>query len=99
MQRTSKPKPAEFRHHIIALAQLVRTAKSLARGFEPGVATIHLWIKEAKADAGPDESSITSDEREGLCRLQCENKVLRQACDVLSKAAARPKRIVAVQRP
>ena len=88
MPRTRNPYPAEFREHIVALAQSGRSAESLAREFEPCVATIHLWIKQARADAGQDEGGITSDEREELRRLRRENKVLRQERDILSKAAA-----------
>mgnify|MGYP001793160563 CR=1 FL=1 len=88
MPRTRNPYPAEFREHIVALAQSGRSAESLARVFEPCVATIHLWIKQARANAAHDEGGITSDEREELRRLRRENKVLRQERDILSKAAA-----------
>jgi len=40
MPRTRSPYPAEFRDQIIALA------------FEPCVATIHRWIKQAERDDG-----------------------------------------------
>lgn len=41
MPRTRTPYPAEFREQIIALAQTGRSVESLAREFEPCVATIH----------------------------------------------------------
>lgn len=41
MPRTRTPYPAEFREQIIALAQAGRSVESLAREFEPCVATIH----------------------------------------------------------
>ena len=41
MPRTRNPYPAEFREQIVALAQVGRSAKDLAREFEPCAATIH----------------------------------------------------------
>ena len=40
MPRTRNPYPAEFREQIIALAKAGRSVESLAREFEPCVATI-----------------------------------------------------------
>lgn len=47
MPRTRNPYPAEFRDHIIALARSGRSIESLAREFEPCVATIHAWVKQS----------------------------------------------------
>lgn len=52
MPRTTNPYPAEFREQIIALAKAGRSVESLAREFEPCVATIHGWVKQAEFDAG-----------------------------------------------
>ena len=88
MPRTRNPYPAEFRDQLIALARSGRSVESLAREFEPCVATIHGWIKQAERDEGVRDDGLTSAEREELRRLRRENKQLRQERDILSKAAA-----------
>ncbi|SON56651.1 hypothetical protein HDIA_3110 [Hartmannibacter diazotrophicus] len=49
MPRSWIPYPAEFWEQIITLARAVRCVESLAREFEPCVATIHGWVKQADA--------------------------------------------------
>lgn len=88
MPRTRNPYPAEFREHIIALARSGRSVESLAREFEPCVATIHGWVKQADRDDGERHDGLTSEERDELRRLRKENRQLRQERDILSKAAA-----------
>ena len=88
MPRTRNPYPAEFRDQLIALARSGRSVESLAREFEPCVATIHGWIKQAERDEGVRDDGLTSAERDELRRLRRENKQLRQERDILSKAAA-----------
>ena len=88
MPRTRNPYPAAFREQIVALARTGRSAESLAREFEPCVATIHSWIKQADRDGGHRSDGLTSDEQEELRRLRRENRQLRQERDILSKAAA-----------
>lgn len=88
MPRTRNPYPAKFREQIIALARAGRTVEELAREFEPCVATIHSWIKQADRDGGLRADGLTSDEREELRRLRRENRQLRQERDILAKAAA-----------
>ena len=88
MPRTRNPYPAAFREQIVALARTGRSAESLAREFEPCVATIHNWIKQADRDGGHRSDGLTSDEQEELRRLRRENRQLRQERDILSKAAA-----------
>jgi len=85
MPRTRNPYPAEFRDEIVALARAGRSAESLAREFEPCVATIHGWMKQAD---GSLREGLTSDERDELRRLRRENRQLRQERDILAKAAA-----------
>ncbi len=86
MPRTRNPYPAEFRDQIVALARAGRGVEELAREFEPCVATIHGWIKQA--DGGSRSEGLTSDERDELRRLRRENRQLRQERDILAKAAA-----------
>ncbi len=88
MPRTRNPYPTEFRDQIIALAKSGRSIESLAREFEPCVATIHGWVKQAGLDDGDRSDGLTSSERDELRRLRRENKQLRQERDILSKAAA-----------
>ena len=88
MPRTRNPYPAEFREHIIALARSARSVESLAREFEPCVATIHGWIKQADRDGGERFDGLTTAERDEFRRLRRENRQLRMERDILSKAAA-----------
>ncbi len=88
MPRTRNPYPAEFREQLIALSRVGRSVEDLAREFEPCVATIHGWIKQADRDGGHRSDGLTSDERDELRRLRRENRQLRQERDILSKAAA-----------
>ncbi len=88
MPRTRNPYPAEFREQIIALARAGRNVESLAREFEPCVATIHGWVKQAEIDGGTRDDGLTSAELDELRRLRKENRQLRTERDILSKAAA-----------
>ena len=88
MPRTRTPYPAEFRDQIVALAKAGRSVESLAREFEPCVATIHGWVKQSEIDGGTRDDGLTSAERDELRRLRKENRQLRTERDILSKAAA-----------
>ena len=74
--------------HIIALTRYGRSIEIMAREFEPRIATIHLWLKEAQLESAERDDVVTSAEREYLKRLHRENKVLRKERDILSKAVA-----------
>lgn len=88
MPRTRNPYPAEFWDQIIALARAGRSVEILAREFEPCVATIHGWVKQAEIDGRTRDDGLTSAERDELRRLRKENRQLRTERDILSKAAA-----------
>lgn len=88
MPRTRNPYPAEFREQIVALARAGRSVESLAREFEPCVATIHGWIKQADRDGGRRADGLSGEARDELRRLRRENRQLRQERDILAKAAA-----------
>ena len=88
MPRTRNPYPAEFRDQIVELHRAGRSVEELAREFEPCVATIHTWVKQAARDDGQRADILSSAEREELRRLRKENRQLRQERDILSKAAA-----------
>ena len=89
MPRTRNPYPAAFREQIVALHRAGRSIEDLAKEFEPCAATIHSWVKQAERDAGHRADVLSSAERDELRRLRRENRQLRQARDILAKAAAR----------
>ena len=88
MPRTRTPYPVDFKGQIVALARAGRSIESLSREFEPCVATIQHWVRQAERDRGERDDGLTSAEREELRRLRRENRQLRQERDILSKAAA-----------
>lgn len=88
MRRTRNPYPAAFREEIAELHRTGRSAEDLAREFEPCVATIHAWIRQAGRDDGKRADILSSEEPDELRRLRRENKQLRQERDIVSKAAA-----------
>ena len=77
MPRTRNPSPAEFRDQIVALARTEHRAESLAREFEPCVATIHAWINQANINGGNRSGGLTNEEGDKLRRLRRENCQLR----------------------
>ena len=79
------PYPAEFRDQIVSLARAGRSVEALAREFEPCVATIHSWIKQADRADGHRTDGLTSAEHEELRRLRRENRQLRQERDIRGK--------------
>ncbi len=62
MPRTRNPYPAEFRDQIVALTRTGRRAESLAREFEPCVATIHAWINQANINDSNRGGGLTNEE-------------------------------------
>ena len=72
MPRTRNPYPAEFREQLIALARSGRSVESLAREFEPCIATIHGWIKQAECDGGVRDDGLSSAERDK--RAVCDGR-------------------------
>ncbi len=82
------PYPPEFRQQIVELARAGRSAKALAREFEPSEQTIRNWIKQADLDTGRRTDGLTSDEQAELRRLRRENRQLKLEREILKKAAA-----------
>jgi transposase len=80
--------PADFKDEAV---RLFRTSGRSFReiGEELGVApeTLRRWVVRTEIDAGRREG-LTTEEREELRRLKCENRVLREERDILKKAAA-----------
>jgi transposase len=69
------------------LARIGRSVTALAREFEPSANAIREWAKQAKLDEGQRNDGLTTGERDELNRLPCENRVLREEREILSKAA------------
>jgi len=80
--------PPEFRQQIIELARAGRSAKELAREFEPSEQTIRNWLKQADLDNGRRTDGLTSEEQAELRRLRRENRQLKLEREILKKAAA-----------
>lgn len=73
MPRTRPPYPPEVRRQMVELVRAGRTARELAREFEPSYETIRGWVRQADRDEGLDPSGMTTGEREELRRLRREN--------------------------
>ena len=89
MPKTKRPYPPEFRAEAVQLVRsrqrsIAQTARDLSVSYE----ALRGWIKQAEADAGQRHDSLTSTERDELSRLRRENRVLREECEILKKAAA-----------
>ena len=80
--------PVELQQQLIRLVHAGRSAKELAREFEPSEQTIRNWVKQAELDQGTRSDGLTSDERQELARLRRENARLKEEREILSKAAA-----------
>ncbi len=80
--------PAEFRQQLVELVRAGRSARALAREFEPSEQTIRNWVKQADLDTGRRTDGLTSDAQAELCRLRRENRQLKLEREILKKAAA-----------
>ena len=87
MPPTHPPYPPELKRQIVEPGRAGRSPAELAREFEPTAQTIQNWVRQADRNQGLREDGLTSDEREELRRLRCENKQLRIKREILSKAA------------
>lgn len=87
----SAPPPAsapEFRAQLVALVRAGRTPEELAQEFEPSHQSIRHWARQAERDAGQRADGLTSEERAELAEWRRENRRLKIARDLRSKAAA-----------
>lgn len=88
MPRTRTPYPAVFREQIVELHRAGWSAEDPAREFEPCVATIQAWVRQAERDDGKRAGILSSEERDELHRLRREKKQRRQERAILSQAGA-----------
>lgn len=73
--------PAEFRRPIAELFRAGRSARDLAREFEPSEQTIRNWITQAKLGSGERRDGLTSAETEERRRLRRDNGIWRGRSD------------------
>ena len=88
MAKERKRYSPELQAELVRLARSGRSAKELARQYEPSEQTIRNWVKQAELDEGSRDDGLTSDERQELARLRRENARLKEEREILSKAAA-----------
>jgi transposase len=87
VQRTVRYTP-EFKRQMVDLVRSGRSPASLAKEFGPTAWSISLWVKQDARDAGSGDGGLSSGERDELRRLRRENRRLKEAREILSKAAA-----------
>ena len=88
MANSPKRYPEELQRELVRLARSGRSAKELARKYEPSEQTIRNWVKQAELDDGSRSDGLTTSEREELQRLRRENERLREEREILKRAAA-----------
>ena len=89
MPRSHPPYAPEFRRQMVELVRTGRTPVELAREFQSCDQTIRNWVRQADRNEGRrEDGGLSTDEREELGRLRRENRQLREAREILKKAAA-----------
>ena len=88
MRRSPPPYAPEFRRQMVELVRTGRSPRELAREFQCCDQTIRNWVRQADRDEGRREDGLSTDERAQLGRLRRENRQLREAREILKKAAA-----------
>lgn len=87
-KKSQKRYSPELQHQLVRLCRGGRSAKELAREYEPSEQTIRNWVKQAELDEGSRTDGLTTGERQELGQLRRENTRLKEERDILSKAAA-----------
>ena len=88
MGKNGKRYSPELQEQLVRLVRTGRSAKELAREYEPTEQTIRNWVKQAELDEGTRSDGLTTEERQELGRLRRENARLKEEREILSKAAA-----------
>jgi transposase len=79
---------AEFKAETVALIRSAgKSIGQVCRDLDLTETAVRRWVQQAEVDAGKRPGLATA-EREELARLRRENLVLRQAREILVKAAA-----------
>ncbi len=80
--------PAELRERAVRLVfESQRPIAAVARDLGVHKEALRLWVRQAEADAGTRNDRLTSAERERLRALDCENRELRRANEILKAAS------------
>jgi transposase len=89
MPKSHPPYSAEFRAEAIRLVRSSGKSKTaIAEELGISLEALRAWICQAELDAGERHDGLTSEELAELRRLRCENKILREECEILVKAEA-----------
>ena len=88
MPRPKPPYPLEFRRRLVELVRSGRSPESLAKEFEPSVATIRKWAVQMDRDEGRRADGLTSVERSEIKKLRRQVRRLEEEREILKKAAA-----------
>ncbi len=88
MPRTRPPYPEEFRREAVGLVRSSgRSIPQVARDLGCSDQALRNWVRQYEVDHGRRDG-LRSEEREELCRLRRENRILREEREVLRKATA-----------
>ncbi len=80
--------PVELRERAVRLVfESQRPIAAVARDLGVHKEALRLWVRQAEADAGTRNDRLTSAERERLRALDCENRELRKANEILKAAS------------
>jgi transposase len=72
---------------VVALVrQGDRSLPAICREMDLSETAVRHWVAQAAVDAG-EAAGLTTEEREELCRLRREVRVLREERDILKRAA------------
>ena len=91
MPRTRSAYAPEFRRQTVDLVRAGRSPEELAKEFEPSSHSIRHWVRATDRRNGWEDADIETmppSERDELAKCRREVKQLRQARDILSRAAA-----------
>lgn len=75
--------PPEYREQMVELVRSGRSARSLAREFDPSEQTIRNWVKQADLDEGRRSDGLTTEARLELRRLKRGDAKARPARDLV----------------
>jgi len=89
MPKRHAPYPDAFRAEAVRLIRSgQRNPEQLAHELGCPAQAIRNWVRQADLDGGRRHDGLTTAEREALARLRRENRVLREAREILRTAAA-----------